>query len=143
MSARAERLENANAVLLAISRHGRRFFEHKGRVSQFEMDIRNHVWLRDKWTGKRVHLTKRGRWRHFSDGGTLRALCQALLEYIRTGEPIGPSWFGPWPQWICDGDLWGYGHEAMTALRAELSKLPAVRPVAASLPSPIEREEGV
>lgn len=127
MSARHKRLEDANAVLLAISRHGRRFFysSEYDRVSQFEMDIRNHLWLRDKWTGKRVNLKRQGRWRHFSDGGTLRSLCEALIGYIRTGEPISPKWFGPWPEWVCNGDLWGYG-EAMNALRAELPGLRAV-----------------
>lgn len=125
-----ERMDDANQVLFAISRYGRRFFycQKFDRVSQFELDYNNRIWLRDNWTGKRVCVSYRGRWRHFTEGGTLRSLCEALLKYIRTGEPISRKWFGPWPDWICDGDLWGYGAEEWAKLRAELPSLRAVAP---------------
>lgn len=121
------RLAHANDVIRAISRHGRRFFhspEHD-RVSRYELDGRGRLWFVDKWTGKRIYVAYKGPWRHFSEGGTLRDLVLDLACYIRTGEPVAPRRFGPWPQWYCEGDLWGYG-PAMEDLRRELDASPAV-----------------
>lgn len=122
------RLIEANRVIEAISRRGRRFFysESFDRISAFEIDSGGRLRLRDRYTNKLVYIAYRGRWRHFTEGGTLRSLVEALAGYIRTGVPIKAGWFGPWPQYVCDGDLWGYGAEEMVALRAELSASPAV-----------------
>jgi len=106
---KVDRVAEANRVLQIISNHGRRFFFHKERISQFEVDARGMIWFRDSWTDKPVYTHYNGRWKGFSEGGTLRSLVIALRDYIRTGEPISARWFGPWPQHICDGDLWGYG----------------------------------
>lgn len=134
------RLAEANQVIAAISAHGRRFFycSQHDRISRFEIDDRGRLWLRDKWTDGRVYLAYRGNWRLFSDGGTLRRLIEKLAIYIRTGEPLMSSLFGPWPDWICDGDLWGYGSEAMASLRTELQKSPAI-----SFPAPRSREASI
>lgn len=125
---KAERLDVANAVLLAIARHGRRFFwsERRQRAARFALDRLGRVRLTDDYTGVPVLVSRRSQWRGFSHGGTLRALVEAMAGYIRTGEPITGRYFGPWPDWICDGDLWGYGAEAMKALRADLAGSPAI-----------------
>jgi hypothetical protein len=34
--------------------------------------------------------------------------------------------FGPWPEWICGGDLWGYGAE-MDVVRRAAQRLALVR----------------
>lgn len=125
---RQARLEHANAVIAAISRHGRRFFHHAGKITRFELDERGQLWLVDKYTGGRIWMRGNHRWRHFSDGGTLRSLCEALRDYIVKGEPVPAGHFGPWADWRADGDLWAYGREAMEALRAELRTSPAIRP---------------
>lgn len=124
--AKRQRLGEANAVLVAISQRGRCFFAHQGRVSRFEIDLAGKLWLRDKYTWKRCYVAYRYRWRHFSDGGTLRRLVDALANYIRTGHRIPGRLFGPWPESYCRGDLWGYGKAEMAALRAELASSPAV-----------------
>ena len=32
------------------------------------------------------------------------------------------SYLGPWPQWMCEGDLWGYGDDMQT-VRAKALEL--------------------
>lgn len=120
-----DRLEHANAILLSMSRHGRRFFYSKDhdRVARFELDDQGRVRIRDEYTGRAVLLVKDGRWRGFNNGGTLRRLVEDLANYIRTGKTIR-NHFGPWPEWICGGDLWGYG-DAAEKVRAEVRTNPA------------------
>lgn len=118
--AKAERLAAANQFLVAISESGRNFFRHDGRVSRFEFGARGHIWLVDSYTQKRVYVAYAGRWRGFTGGGTLRNLIERLATYIRTGEQIGTGggYLGPWPEWICRGDLWGYGDDMATVREA-------------------------
>lgn len=118
------RAEKANELLEHIADRGRRFFTHEGRVSRFEVDARGRVWFIDKYQEDRLYCHGRHAltsWR-FSEGGTLRSLCLALVGYIRTGKPLGGH-FGPWPEWICDGDPWGYGFEAMHGIRHHAREL--------------------
>lgn len=123
-----QRVAHANDLIAAISRHGRRFFydADRGRVARFEMDLAGRLWFRDEYTNRRVYVAYRWRWRHFSNGGTLRRLVESLAAYIRQGAPVPSSHFGPWPQWVCDGDLWGYGKSAMAALRTEIATSPCL-----------------
>ncbi|WAC26378.1 hypothetical protein [Ancylobacter sp. SL191] len=123
-----QRLTHANALIAAISRHGRRFFHdtRSGRIARFEIDLAGRLWLRDEYTNRRVYVAYRGHWRHFSNGGTLRRLIECIAAFIRSGRPVPASVFGPWPTWICDGDLWGYGKPAMDALRAEIADSPCL-----------------
>lgn len=51
----------------------------------------------------------------------MRALIEQLRNYIQTGNPQKLS-LGPWPKWICDGDLWGYG-EDMQQVRDAATRL--------------------
>ena len=128
MSTRRQRLTHANELIAAISRHGRRFFYYEGhdRVARFEIDLAGRLWLRDDYTGRRIYIAYRGNWRQFSHGGTLRRLVEATALYIRQGKPVPAGHFGPWPQWLCEGDLWGYGREAMATLRAEIAASPCL-----------------
>lgn len=125
-----ERLIHANAVIKAMSLHGRRFFYYTklDRTAELSLDRSNRVCHTDEYTG-RTFIVKAGtRWQNFSNGGTLQAIIEKLAEYVRTGKQVHPGYFGPWADYICDGDLWGYGHEAMIAVRAELSDNPAIAP---------------
>lgn len=117
-----ERAEIANKMLSAIASCGRKFFAYEDRVSRFEIDERGRVWLIDKYTQKRIYVAYSGRWRGFSDGGTLRALIERLRDYITIGALLPAQIFGPWPEWVCNGDLWGYG-PAMQSVREVASKL--------------------
>lgn len=128
--AKRRRVEEANAVILAVSRHGRRFFDYPARdgVSRFELSEKGETCFHDGWSRETFRLADHDGWRHFTNGGTLRSLVEALACYVEDGLPIDPAWFGPWPHSLNGGDLWGYGREAMDALRGELDALPAVAP---------------
>ena len=139
-----ERVCEANKVIAACAAHGRRFFYTgpgaengrgypeagpEGRVARFELGERGHIYFRDNYTWKRIYVAwERGRWKGWSHGGTLRDLVRALRDYIRTGKPISAKWFGPWPDWVCEGDLWGYGPDAMAAVREAALSTAAVAP---------------
>lgn len=106
---KAERVINANAFLCAIASCGRRFFLYESGVSHFELDPRGRVWFIDTYRGARIYTHHtRDAWRGFTQGGTLRDLVIALRDYIRVGD-VSRINIGPWPGWLCGGDLWGYG----------------------------------
>lgn len=111
------RAEQASRFLTAIAGCGRKFFAHNGRVSRFEVDDRGRVWFVDSYREHRIYTHYEGRWRGFSEGGTLRSLVCVLRDFIRTGEQQRLH-LGPWPDWICNGDLWGYGADMATVRTA-------------------------
>lgn len=111
------RLRQVNGLLREIAKHGRRFFFHKGTVSQFTWDVHGRLWWKDAYSGKLVYPYGNRRWRGFTEGGTLRALVLELRMYIVHGIKLSQGTLGPWPVWYCEGDLWGYG-DAMTSIRA-------------------------
>lgn len=108
VATKKERAEQASRFLTAIASCGRKFFAHNGRVSRFEVDDRGRIWFVDSYRERRIYTHYEGHWRGFSEGGTLRSLVCMLRDYIRTGEQQRIH-LGPWPDWICNGDLWGYG----------------------------------
>lgn len=127
---RNERLEAANEMLKAIASCGRKFFAFEDRVSRFELDDRGRIWFVDKYTQKRIYIAYRGNWKPFSDGGTLRALVERLRDFIQQATPLPPSIFGPWPEWVCGGDLWAYG-EDMQQVRTAAIRLGMIQPSSA------------
>lgn len=116
-----ERLVLANNLIEVIASTGRHFFRNGDTVSRFELDSRSRLWLLDCY-GARIYLHYKYWQRGFSGGGTLRNLINALKAYILVGYPVPPGHFGPWPQSIHDGDLWGYGAD-METVRAAAEKL--------------------
>lgn len=108
---RQERLYKANELIRVISRTGRKFFRYKDEVSRLELDTRGRVWFVDAYNGSRCYTHYTGKWRNFTNGGTLKDLIIALKDYIVKGTPVPAGHFGPWPDWCCDGDLWGYGDD--------------------------------
>ncbi len=138
MSDKSARIHAANAFLMAVATCGGRFFNHEGQmwtgrrgethrghISRFGRDDRGHVYLEDGYTGRHCYRRPTFRpngstqdtlgWygRHFTEGGNLNQLCQGLDEFIRTGRPQRLN-LGPWPEWYCHGDLWGYGDDMET-----------------------------
>ncbi len=106
------RMIRANHVIYIISQVGRKFFNHKGEVSRIEMDHNGRLWYFDAFSRKKIYLhCAWSDWRGFTEGGTLENLVKGFKHYIMTGEKIRSTSFGPWPDWICDGDLWGYGDD--------------------------------
>lgn len=118
MADKLQRAQTCNDFLKVVAGCGRRFFAHKGSVSRFEIGRAGHVYFRDAYTGKAVYTAYKGRWRGFSEGGTLHSLVEQMADFIRTGTATRSSLLGPWPTWYCGGDLWGYG-EAMPTVRAK------------------------
>lgn len=99
-----------NQFLRLIASCGRRFFHQGARFAEMDVDRRGLVWFIDAHRGARIYTHRRGPWKEFSEGGTMETLVCRLRDYIRTGKPQ-PLDLGPWPNWICEGDLWGYGGE--------------------------------
>ena len=125
MTTKQERVEHANALIRAISSHGRRFFydrEHD-RIARMEVDANGKVWFIDDYSGKRIYTHYRYHWSGFSHGGTLRDLVIAMRDYIRVGTKIPRGYIAPARQWT-DGDVWGYGPVEAFAVRRECFVIP-------------------
>jgi hypothetical protein len=138
-----ERVAQANAVIQAISDHGRRFFYSgpgscparveacpEGRVARFEIDTLGRIWFRDDYTWKAIYVAYSGEWKGWSHGGTLRVLVQALRDFIRTGKPINYNFFCTRPAWMAGGEegtnIWGYSREAYQAVQVAVLATGAV-----------------
>ena len=80
------RAVTANQMLEAIAGCGRRFFSDSGNTSRFEVDERGRIWFIDCYKGRRIYTHYAGRWRGFSQGGTLRALVLKLVELYASGK---------------------------------------------------------
>lgn len=119
-----ERLKAANELLVVIASCGRRFFYSSrfDRTATMERDERGRIWFHDEYTGKRIHTHYRGEWRGFTNGGTLQALVIALRDFIVCGRTVNARQFGPWSDWLCGGDLWGYGAD-MEQVRSAARRL--------------------
>jgi hypothetical protein len=130
-----DRAEIANKIIRIIASHGRRFYsmnsdrrvplpESENRISRFEVDRRGRVWFIDKYTQKRIYVAYEYWKRGFSDGGTLRDVVVMLRDYITGKRPeVQMGRFGPYPEWACGGDPWGYGREEMALMRQEIAAL--------------------
>ena len=129
MQSLANRANRANELIETIADRGREFFSHPDRhgVSRFEVATNSRIWFVDGYTGKRIYLHYKYWGREFSEGGTLRDLVNALKIYIVTGATIPAGHFGPWPHWILDSDLWGYGLDNMETIRAKAAELGIVK----------------
>lgn len=121
-----QRTEKVNQLIQAISAVGRKFFRYKENISQFEIDKQGRVWFVDGYCGKRIYAHYKHSWRGFSEGGTLMSICKELVDYIRTGKLLHERTFGPFPDWVCDGDPWGYkaDMEVVRKKAVELGILP-------------------
>ncbi|WP_237133758.1 hypothetical protein [Pseudohongiella sp. O18] len=120
-SLRQQRIENVNALVKVIGDCGRHFFKYEGRYASIEVDDRGRAWWIDQYTEKRIYMHYSGRWRGFSNGGTLRDLAKDLREYVVKGTRVPTHHFGPWPDWYCGGDPWGYGKDMETVREAARS----------------------
>jgi hypothetical protein len=129
-----QRLEAANALLEVIGDCGRGFFKCEGKRARLSLDESGRVWLKDDYTGKDINTLKFGDWIGFSHGGTLKGLIESLRDFIVTGVQLNHRNLGPWPQWLCDGDLWGYGKD-METVREAARQLSIIEAQAEGVPS--------
>ena len=140
-ASRAARLTNANMLLETIAGCGRHFFLHKGEVSRLELDVRGRIWFVDSYTKKRVYTHYDGRWRGFAEGGTLRSLIKQLCLYVQHGVWVKSFMLGPWPAWLCEGDLWGYRAD-MEQVRQRATTLGIIKDPDAGEPASTTQRQG-
>ena len=119
---RSDRLNKANDLIKTIASCGRRFFAYQDRLAYLTFDARSRVWFVDEHTQKLICTHYKGRWKHFTHGGTLKKLVTSLKDFIIHEKPLRDSQLGPWPEWLCDGDLWGY-EDDMDLVRAKAVEL--------------------
>jgi len=105
-----DRSVRANQFLAVIAGCGRCFFSHDGHVATFWLDQRGRVWYCDAYNSKRIYTHYSGNWRGFTEGGTMRGVVITVRDFITTGVPQRLD-LGPWPEWLCGGDVWGYGDD--------------------------------
>lgn len=124
-----ERVDKANDLINTIASCGRGFFYSSGKntISHFKINHQNgRLYFVDKYSDQCLPLshTKSKRWhQYFTEGGTLKALVEYLADYITTGKTITNQYvLGPWEEWMCHGDLWGYG-EDMEKVRQKATEL--------------------
>jgi hypothetical protein len=144
--ARQQRVAEVNNVIKAIAAHGRRFFHYGGsnvydratknttfvpadRTAYLELR-RGRVYIIDEYSQKAVytHETKNipNSWRGFTHGGTMRRLVEEFRDYILTGAQLHPGYVGLEREWQ-KGDVWGYGKEALAAVRADIAGSPVFK----------------
>ena len=125
-----DRLETANAIIRVMAKYGRHFLsENSDRrelvadpfIAHFRLDAQNELWFVDRYSRKPV-LVRHSDWPGFSDGGTLRSIVQHLAAFITETQPIRIGWFSPSPDWMCHGDVWGYGPD-MVRVRDEVAAI--------------------
>lgn len=126
MKEKIERLRVVNELIRTIASCGRHFFEYQGDVAYLELGPRGRVWLHDEFTKKRIYTHYSGYWGGFTNGDTMRELIVYLRKYITAGRRPPELLFGPWPDWVCRGDLWGYG-EDMQVVRDKALELGITR----------------
>ncbi len=119
------RIDEANKIIETIASRGRRFFwsPTHDRISRF-MVAGETIYLIDHYSGAVIDTSAKA-WHGFTNGGTMRALIEALAHFIGTGEPVSRDHFGPWPT-RSHGDLWGYGDSEMEKVRRAVFSSPAV-----------------
>ena len=124
---RTERAEKVNMLLRVIASTGRHFF-HRGagqnpEFDYFRIDSRGLPWFESRYGP--VYTRRRWLRKNFHHGGTLNALVKRLSDWIMDETPLPNGILGPWPDWYCDGDLWGYGDD-MERVRAKAREIGAL-----------------
>lgn len=117
---RRKRVKIANDFINVIGLCGRNFFTYKGSISKLEVDDRGRIWYIDRYSLSKIYLHY-PYWkanRKISVGGTLTDLIGGLKDFVFDGSQINPPFFGPWPDWMCSGDLWGYEDDMEIVRRA-------------------------
>lgn len=116
---------DCNEAIRIIGSHGHRFFYSSefDRFARFNIDDRGRVWFIDNYSGTPIYTHYNGRWRHFNNGGTLKALVIKMRDYITKGQKLSRGYIGPETSWT-DGNVWGYSEEEMRIVREKAGDLP-------------------
>ena len=116
---KAERLAKANEFIRIIATHGRKFFNHEGSISRLLFDDQGRVSFFDSYSKRYVYTYGNGRWKGFTNGGTLRNLIVRLREYIQGKIETGDQLFMILPMYnrnklMWPDHPWGYPEADMT-----------------------------
>ena len=104
-----QRLCAANALISAIASCGHHFLHSNGTDGFLSIDGRGLVWYHDPASKHCIYTHTDRSWKKFNGGGTMQSLIIALRKFIMHGTTLNKGSLGPWPEWLCDGDPWGYG----------------------------------
>jgi len=108
-----ERLKAANEFILVIAGCGRKFFEHNGIISTFELSKGGRVYFIDCYTEKRIYTHNRTlTWIGFSGNHTMKKLVDSLRDFIISGLTMKADYF----QLEMDNKFkktWGYGEDIL------------------------------
>lgn len=104
-----DRIYNANKFLESIASCGRRFFEHFHgdgcrEVAKFGKGASGHLYFFDSWHRQWHYVSLIGELHWFHDGGTLRSLIDALVDYVKTGKALSFS-ESYWKHWAYGNDM--------------------------------------
>ena len=108
-----ERLIAANEFIGIIASCGRKFFEHKGFVSSFELSETKRVFFIDYYTKKRIYTHRKYcRWDGFTSGGTMKSLVESLRDFVKKGDLLDLNYFNTD---MGNGfkNPWGYGEDLL------------------------------
>lgn len=116
---KAKRLEEANEFIKVIAVHGRMFFNHQGTISYLAFDKQGRINFQDSYSKRLIYTHYNGRWRGFSQGGTLKRLIVHLRDYVRCEIKTGDDLFRVLPIHYADKRIfpdhpWGYPEADMT-----------------------------
>jgi hypothetical protein len=131
LTAKRQRCEQVNQAIQIIASHGRRFFFSSSSQSyaSMQVDDRGKVWFIDSYSRKRIYThptTWGGRWKGFTNGGTLKDLVEKFRDYICTGTQLSAYYLGP-ERSFDESNVWGYDAESMRAVRDQAGLLPVFR----------------
>jgi len=117
------RVDQANAVIRAVSDHGERlmYSEEYKRIARFDVDSHQQLWLVDAHTGLKVYPRDGEVWPGFTAGESGRFLVFSLVEYIKSGKAIDATWTA------LGKNALDYDKEAMAAIRMDLAHCKAVQ----------------
>lgn len=111
-----ERAALVNELVQTIASVGRQFFlyekEGKKNIASMEVDDRGVIWWIDQYSEEKIYVAYHGRWRGFTNGGTLKEFVRYLAQFVRDGVPLSPHVTG-----LSNVNYWAYPSDAVSEVQ--------------------------
>lgn len=116
-----QRLKSANEFIRVIASCGRNFLSSNSDLKNksdhpfvcfLELDDRGRVWFTDRYNKKRIYTHYPGRWRGFSEGGTLKMIIEQLRDFVKKSSTMRAEGFS---------NHWGYGEDILIVKNAAIA----------------------
>tara|TARA_R110000851_G_scaffold33896_1_gene90361 strand:- start:6733 stop:7143 length:411 start_codon:yes stop_codon:yes gene_type:complete len=125
-----KRLANVNEFITIIASMGRRFFNYTPdegleRCAWMYLDNHGHVYFVDEYSEKRIYTHYSGRWKGFTNGGTLKSFVELFRDHIKRGTKLHRRYFDTESVFPCP---WGYPEECYQKLRSAAIRLGIMAP---------------